>query len=65
MDVREIVRRIPCKQVLMRFPPNFDFEIFDQVQGAKLALVTPNGLLHFYILSTGKEEFLNVPDRSY
>jgi SAM-dependent methyltransferase len=64
MDLRDIVRAIPCQEVVMRFPPNFDFEIFRDTPGDKLALTTRKGLLHFYVLRTSKEEFLKIPDRS-
>lgn len=64
MDLREIVRMLPCNEVLMRFPPNFDFDIFKKITGDKIALTTKTGYLHFYILRTRKEEFLKTPDRS-
>lgn len=64
MDLRDIIRRIDCEQVLMRLPPNFDFGIFDAARGPKIALRSRNGNLHYYILRTSREDFLAVPDRS-
>jgi methylase of polypeptide subunit release factors len=64
VGLKELVRQLPGEYVLMRFPPNFDFEIFRNTPGDKLALVTQQGFLHFYILHTSKADFLKIPDRT-
>ncbi len=64
LDLRELVSRIRCKEVMMRFPPNFDVGILEKISGEKVSYVTPSGYLHWYFLRTSKRQFLTIPDRS-
>ncbi len=64
LDLRELVRRIPCREVLFRMPPNFDMGIFRGVRGERFAFATDAGHLLWYCLRIAREDFLKVPDRS-
>ena len=64
MDLRELVDKIACREVMMRLPPNFDIGIFRQAQAEKLAYVTRTGFLHWYYMRMPKQEFISIPDKS-
>ena len=63
-DLRVLVGKIACREVMMRLPPNFDIGIFRQARGEKLAYVTRKGYLHWYYIRVPKQEFISIPDRS-
>ena len=63
-DLRSLLRAIPCREIMMRLPPNFDIGIVRQSQGEKIAYVTRKGFLHWYFIRLPKDEFIALPDRS-
>ena len=64
MDLRELVQKIDCHEVMMRLPPNFDIGIFRHARGEKIAFVTRTGFLHWYFLRLPKQQFIHVSERS-
>jgi len=64
VDMRWLVSRVPCRELMIRFPPNFDVDIFIDTPGEKIAIVNDAGFLHWYFLRTSPEAFAAVPDRS-
>jgi len=64
MDLRELVGKITCREVMIRVPHNFDLGIFQKVTGDKVGFTTSTGLVHFYYIRTPKEQFVQIPDRA-
>jgi len=63
-DLRTLVEKITCREVIMKLPPNFDIGIFRQARGEKIAYVTRTGYLHWYCMRVPKQEFISIPDKS-
>lgn len=63
LDLRQLVGRIPCRDVLFRVPPNFDMEIFRGVRGEYFAFATHAGHTLWHCLRIARESFLSLPDR--
>ena len=61
MDLRDLVRKIHCQEVMFRLPPNFDTTVFRSVTGEKLKFATRNHLLWYFIRTT-REQFINAAD---
>ena len=64
MDLRALAGTIPCKEIAMRLPPNFDIGIIRHARGEKIAYVTSKGYLHWYYIRMPKEQFMGIPQRS-
>ena len=63
LDLRELVGKISCHEVMLRLPPNFDTGVFRAVTGDKYKFSIGNHLLWYFIRTT-KQEFVGIPDRS-
>ena len=59
MDLRDLVGKIACQDVMLRLPPNFDTSIFRSASGEKIKFVTGNHRL-WYFLRTTREQFINA-----
>lgn len=64
MDLRDLVSNIPCHEVVMRLPPNFDIGIFKNVSGDKSGFRSTDGAIHWFFIRTTRQQFINIPDRS-
>lgn len=64
MDLRELVSKLPCREVVMRLPPNFDLGIFRNVTGDKAGFSSGSGRVHWYFIRTTKQQFIDIPDRT-
>ncbi len=61
LDLRDLVAPIPCREVMLRLPPNFHVKSIEKLPGEKVGFTTRTGLVHWYFLRTEKEAFVNLP----
>ena len=63
-DLRDLVSKIDCKEVLFRVPRNFDIGIFANVDCPKFKFASSNGQPIWFYLRMTKKQFVNLPDTS-
>lgn len=63
-DLRALARGLPCREVMLRIPPNFDIDLFRDVPGDKVGFTTGSGLVHWYFVRIAKQAFVDLPDKS-
>ena len=61
MDIRTLIGKIACSEVMMRLPPNFDKGVFNIIAADRIRHVDQSGFLCSYFVSAQKYQFLRVP----
>lgn len=64
LDLRSLVEKINCQEVVMRFPFNFDFEVLKGNYRNKDNYQAPSGRLFCSVVYMKREQFLNIPRRT-
>ncbi|MEJ8568008.1 methyltransferase domain-containing protein [Elongatibacter sediminis] len=64
LNLVDLTRRLPGREVMLRLPPNFDIGILADIPAEKIAYVSASGYLHWYYARMAREDFLQVPPRS-
>jgi len=63
-DLRDLISKIDCKEVLFRVPRNFDIGIFANVDCPKFKFASSDKQPIWFYLRMTKEQFVNLPDSS-
>lgn len=64
MDLRALVRMMPCRSVSLRIPKNFDLDSLQGVTGRLIPYRNKGGGIFCYCLITERGQFLRIPGAS-